>query len=333
MLHPGEYLAPIVELREVVDRVVNANNGVETPWDRKFPHILPQKRNLRQALPGNCEHSRREIQTEDLEIISKILEHCSCPTGKFEQRCGRGIPFLDERFQENSLLLRIAHDSVVMFAELVVIRHDGVCHLSTSCTLVRPPIICRIALTPGPGIMYVLGRSLHGGRREGVLSSLGTFVGGSVHVLAAGLGLSAILMTSATAFQVVRYTGAAYLVYLGISMIRKRRASENMQTVGQSSQQNFLQGIATEVLNPKTALFFLSFIPQFVSPAKGHLILQFLILGTISVVLNTTVDFVVVGFAGLIAQRLARNPKLIERQRTGSGVGMIGLGVYVAVSK
>ena len=84
-----------------------------------------------------------------------------------------------------------------------------------------------LALTPGPGILYVLGRTLHGGRREGVLSALGTFVGGSVHVLAAGLGLSAILMTSATAFQVVRYAGAAYLVYLGISMIRKRRASGN----------------------------------------------------------------------------------------------------------
>ena len=190
-----------------------------------------------------------------------------------------------------------------------------------------------LALTPGAGILYVLGRTLHGGRREGVLSALGTFVGGSVHVLAAGLGLSAILVTSATAFQVVRYAGAAYLVYLGISMIRKRRGSGNTQTVGQSSQQNFLQGIATEVLNPKTALFFLSFIPQFVSPAKGHLILQFLILGTISVVLNTTVDLAVLGFAGLIAQRLTRNPKLIERQRTGSSVGMIGLGVYVAVSK
>jgi YCII-related domain/LysE type translocator len=97
-------------------------------------------------------------------------------------------------------------------------------------------------------------------------------------------------------------------------------------------QTGFLQGMATEVLNPKTALF-LSFIPQFVSPAKGHLILQFLILGAISVVLNTTVDLVVVGFAGLIAQRLARNPKLIERQRIGSGVGMIGLGLYVAVLK
>ena len=190
-----------------------------------------------------------------------------------------------------------------------------------------------LALTPGPGILYVLGRTLHGGRRDGVLSALGTLVGGSVHVLAAGLGLSAILMTSATAFQIVRYAGAAYLIYMGISMIQKRRATANTQTAGQSSQQNFLQGIATEVLNPKTALFFLSFIPQFVSPARGHLILQFLILGAISVVLNTTADLVVVGCAALIAQRLSQNPKLIERQRTASGVGMIGLGIYVAASK
>ena len=190
-----------------------------------------------------------------------------------------------------------------------------------------------LALTPGPGILYVLGRTLHGGRRDGVLSALGTLVGGSVHVLAAGLGLSAILMTSATAFQIVRYAGAAYLIYMGISMIRKRRAIGNTQTAGQSSRQNFLQGIATEVLNPKTALFFLSFIPQFVSPARGHLILQFLILGAISVVLNTTADLVVVGCAALIAQRLSQNLKLIERQRTASGVGMIGLGIYVAASK
>jgi len=140
-------------------------------------------------------------------------------------------------------------------------------------------------------------------------------------------------MTSATAFQIVRYAGAAYLIYMGISMIRKRHATANTQTAGQSSQQNFLQGIATEVLNPKTALFFLSFIPQFVSPARGHLILQFLILGAISVVLNTTADLVVVGCAALIAQRLSQNPKLIERQRTASGVGMIGLGIYVAASK
>jgi threonine/homoserine/homoserine lactone efflux protein len=190
-----------------------------------------------------------------------------------------------------------------------------------------------LALSPGPGMLYVLSRTLHGGRREGLLSATGTFVGGLVHAAAAGLGLSAILMRSALAFEVVRYAGACYLIYLGISMIRNRRAS--MFGVAQESQsrQSFFQGITTEVLNPKTALFFLSFIPQFVSPAKGHVILQFLIFGTISVILNTAADLVVVGFAGSLAQRLAHRPQLIQRQRTVSGVGMIGLGIYVAASQ
>lgn len=190
-----------------------------------------------------------------------------------------------------------------------------------------------LAVTPGPGIFYVLGRTLHGGRREGVLSAIGTFVGGSFHALGAALGLSVILMTSATAFEIVRYAGASYLIYLGISMIRNRQAKLAASDQGGKSQRNFLQGVATEVLNPKTALFFLSFIPQFVSPAIGHMTLQFLILGTISVILNTAVDLIVVGFADLFASRLAHHPRLIEKQRAASGVGMIGLGLYVAVSK
>jgi threonine/homoserine/homoserine lactone efflux protein len=190
-----------------------------------------------------------------------------------------------------------------------------------------------LALTPGPGIFYVLGRTLHGGRREGALSALGTFVGGTIHALGAALGLSVILMTSATAFAIVRYAGASYLIYLGISMVRNRRSNLTVVDRRNNSQQNFLQGIATEVLNPKTALFFLSFIPQFVSPAMGHMTLQFLTLGTISVILNTTVDFIVVGFAGPLASRFAHRPELIERQRTVSGVGMIGLGIYVAAAK
>lgn len=190
-----------------------------------------------------------------------------------------------------------------------------------------------LAVSPGPGMLYVLSRTLHGGRREGFLSAGGTLVGGLVHAVAAGLGLSAILMRSALAFEAVRYAGACYLIYLGIEMIRNRRASVMGRSGGSESRQNFLQGITTEVLNPKTALFFLSFIPQFVSPAKGHVVLQFLIFGTISVILNTAADLLVVGFAGSLAQRLAHRPKLTERQRTVSGAGMIGLGLYVAASK
>jgi threonine/homoserine/homoserine lactone efflux protein len=190
-----------------------------------------------------------------------------------------------------------------------------------------------LALTPGPGIFYVLGRTLHGGRQEGVLSALGTFVGGLAHVLGAALGLSMILMTSATAFGIIRFAGASYLVYLGIAMIRNRHAAQRADVPGDRPHQSFLQGIVTELLNPKTALFFLSFIPQFVRPANGHITLQFLILGAISVILNTAVDVTVVALAGSVARRLAANPKFISRQRTASGMGMIGLGVYVAASK
>lgn len=190
-----------------------------------------------------------------------------------------------------------------------------------------------LAVSPGPGMLYVLSRTLHGGRREGFLSAGGTFVGGLVHGVAAGLGLSAILMKSALAFGVVRYAGACYLIYLGMSMIRNRRASVTGLSRESESRENFLQGITTEVLNPKTALFFLSFIPQFVSPAKGHVILQFLVFGTTSVILNTAADLLVVASAGSLAKRLMHRPQLIERQRTVSGAGMIGLGIYVAASQ
>src|SRR5882724_3348481 len=125
-----------------------------------------------------------------------------------------------------------------------------------------------LAITPGPGIFYVLARSLAGGRREGVLSSLGTFVGGLFHVFAAALGVSALLAASAVAFHTVKYAGAAYLVWLGIRMIRTRDAELAMAT-GTPTRKAFRQGVLTEALNPKTALFFLSFIPQFIS-AHGH---------------------------------------------------------------
>jgi threonine/homoserine/homoserine lactone efflux protein len=190
-----------------------------------------------------------------------------------------------------------------------------------------------LALTPGPGMLYVLGRTLHGGRREGVLSALGTLVGGSVHVVAAALGLSAVLATSAMAFTVVRYAGAAYLIYLGFAMLRSRNMEVEVAEEQGASRSHFSQGITTEVLNPKTALFFLSFIPQFVVPARGHLISQFLLLGSLSVALNTAEDLIVVVLAGAIAHKLRGNRIFTRRQRTASGVGMIGLGTYVAFSK
>ncbi len=189
-----------------------------------------------------------------------------------------------------------------------------------------------LAITPGPGIFYVLARSLRGGRREGVLSAAGTFLGGLVHVAAAALGLSAILAASAVAFETVKYAGAAYLIYLGYRMIRNREREVKDGDAGLSGG-TFAQGVMTEVLNPKTALFFLSFIPQFVSVQQGHIAVQFLLLGAISVTLNTCADIVVAWFAGPLGARMKRSAKLRSRQRAASGVAMIGLGVYVATAR
>ncbi len=188
-----------------------------------------------------------------------------------------------------------------------------------------------LAITPGPGIFYVLARSLAGGKREGVQSSFGTFAGGLFHVFAAALGISAILAASAVAFHTVKYAGAAYLVWLGIRMIRSRNADMAFQNL-QPSQSAFRQGILTEALNPKTALFFLSFIPQFIAPERGHVFFQFLLLGSISVILNTTADLVVVLLAAPLERKLKNSARFRRNQRVASGVGMIGLGAYVALA-
>ena len=188
-----------------------------------------------------------------------------------------------------------------------------------------------LAITPGPGIFYVLARSLAGGKREGILSSIGTFVGGLLHVFAAALGLSAILAASAVAFHTVKYAGAAYLVWLGIRMIRTRNTEMAVESAGPSNGA-FRQGILTEVLNPKTALFFLSFIPQFVAPAHGHVFFQFALLGCVSVSLNTAADLLVVTMASPLERKLKNSVRFRRRQRTASGLGMIGLGAYLALA-
>src|SRR5579872_6383647 len=192
-----------------------------------------------------------------------------------------------------------------------------------------------LAIAPGPGMLYVLARTLAGGRREGVLSCLGTFLGGLTHVLAAATGLSIVLATSATAFALVKYAGAAYLIYLGGRMIisaRTDRDAEFPLPEGQVPRNPFWQGIATEVLNPKTAIFFLAFIPQFVSRTTGGVFWQFVLLGTISVALNTSCDLIVTFAAAPIGARLRSSPVLRRRQRTATGLTLIGLGAFVAVS-
>jgi len=192
-----------------------------------------------------------------------------------------------------------------------------------------------LAVAPGPGMLYVLARSLAGGRREGVLSSLGTFLGGMVHVIAAAAGVSVILARSAVAFATVKYAGAAYLCFLGIRMIldARRDAGTLPLDAALPKRNPFWQGIATEVLNPKTALFFLSFIPQFVSRDSGHVFAQFAMLGTISVSLNTSADLLVTMFAGPLGNRIRASSRFRKTQRTATGAIMIGLGGYLALSR
>lgn len=192
-----------------------------------------------------------------------------------------------------------------------------------------------LAIAPGPGMLYVLARCLAGGKREGVLSALGTFLGGMVHVIAAALGVSIILAKSAIAFATVKYVGAAYLCVLGVRMIldaRKDQADAIPQNV-RPLRNPLWQGIATEVLNPKTALFFLSFIPQFVIRSNGHVFLQFVTLGTISVMMNTAADLIVIALAGPLGERIRSSATFRRRQRTVTGAIMIGLGTYLATSE
>lgn len=212
-----------------------------------------------------------------------------------------------------------------------------------------------LAVAPGPGMLYVLARSFAGGRREGALSALGTFFGGMVHVFAAALGVSVVLAKSALAFAAVKYVGAAYLCFLGARMILDARKENTPERDGQNRttidyaavavaaassiqkiqvRRNPLwQGMVTEVLNPKTALFFLSFIPQFVTRESGHIFLQFVLLGTLSVVLNTSADLIVIALAEPLSHRIRSSKQFRRKQKTVTGAIMIGLGAYLATSE
>jgi threonine/homoserine/homoserine lactone efflux protein len=190
-----------------------------------------------------------------------------------------------------------------------------------------------IAAVPGPGIFYVATRTLTGGSRAGIASTFGTALGGLVHVVAGGLGVSAIILASAELFAMLKFAGAIYLVWLGIRTFREARQLLPEQFAAAGSKQAFRDGVLVEALNPKTAAFFLAFIPQFLDPAGSHPALQFMALGLISVALNTLVDFVVVLMASTAHSGLTRRPQLFQRLRQGSGLFIAGLGVSLALAR
>lgn len=190
-----------------------------------------------------------------------------------------------------------------------------------------------VAAVPGPGIFYVAARTLSGGRRAGFASTFGTALGGLVHVIGGALGVSAIILASAELFTALKFAGALYLVWLGIKTFREARDVMQQPLVSAGTQKVFREGVLVEALNPKTAAFFLAFIPQFVDPAAGYVALQFITLGLISVMLNTLADVVVVMMAASARAGLTRRPKLLQRLRQGSGLFIAGLGVSLALAR
>lgn len=185
-------------------------------------------------------------------------------------------------------------------------------------------------IAPGPDMLYVVGRSLGQGRKAGIVSALGIFVGCWVHILAAAFGIAALLRSSPVAFNVVRYAGAAYLVYLGIKMIVQRSNLAQQQPKPASLVSIFHQGVITNVLNPKVALFFLAFLPQFVDAHRGSIVWQILLLGLIFNVGGTAVNLGVAYAGGTLGELLHRNARFARVQQWFTGLVFIGLGARLA---
>jgi threonine/homoserine/homoserine lactone efflux protein len=188
-----------------------------------------------------------------------------------------------------------------------------------------------LLLVPGPSVIYIVTRSVSQGRSAGIVSMLGIETGGLVHVTAAALGLSAILASSATAFDVVRFAGAGYLVYLGIRRLREPTSLTAVLSPA-SPRRLFTQGIVVNVHNPKTALFFLAFLPQFIDPSRGNVALQVLLLGALFITLAVLSDGTWALLAGSVGGWLrAREGASRWLSRVSGGV-FIALGAGAALA-
>jgi threonine/homoserine/homoserine lactone efflux protein len=195
------------------------------------------------------------------------------------------------------------------------------------------PAALALLLMPGPAVLYIVARSMEQGRKAGLVSVAAIETGNLFHAVAAALGLSAILLSSALAFDVVKYLGAAYLIYLGIRKLTTRDEAEQAQNGERKSMGRiYSQGVVVAVLNPKTALFFFAFLPQFVDAARGAVGLQFLLLGLIFVGIAIVTDSVYALAAGTAGRWLRGNLRYLRFQRYLSGTVYIGLGLAAALS-
>lgn len=191
-----------------------------------------------------------------------------------------------------------------------------------------------LLVVPGPAVLYIVARSVDQGRWAGIVSVLGIELGTLVHVVAAAFGASALLMSSALAFDALKYAGAAYLVYLGVRTLLRRE--EPVTTTEAPPRKSlgaiFLQGAVVNVLNPKTALFFLAFLPQFVSPARGSVAAQVVILGLIFMALSFVTDGTWAMAAGSAGNFLRGHAGFLRTQRYVAGTVYLGLGVATAIA-
>ncbi len=191
-----------------------------------------------------------------------------------------------------------------------------------------------LIVVPGPAVLYIVAQSIDRGRLAGIVSALGVATGGLVHVTAAAVGLSSLLVSSATAFNVVKYAGAAYLVGLGLWTLLRRREETSVEVPKERKlSRRYWQGVVVNVLNPKTALFFFAFLPQFVDPEKGSAALQIGVLGLVFVALAVASDSVWALAAGTASERLRGNRRFLAVQRYVSGSVFVGLGALTAVAK
>lgn len=189
-----------------------------------------------------------------------------------------------------------------------------------------------LLITPGPAVLYIIARSIDQGRLAGIVSVLGIAVGALVHVATAALGLSALLVSSALAFTVVKYVGAAYLIYLGLrKLLSREEAQHSAKTAPRRLMRIFFDGILVNLFNPKTALFFFAFLPQFIDPGRGLAALQVLLLGLIFVGMAIISDGLYAMLAGTLGQWLKGNRQFLRGQRYFAGVVYIALGITAAL--
>lgn len=190
-----------------------------------------------------------------------------------------------------------------------------------------------LLLTPGPAVLYIVARSVEQGRAAGLVSVLGIHLGTIVHITAAAVGLSALVVSSALAFTIVKYLGAAYLIWIGIrTLVAKDPDPEAPMVPAEPLHRAFRDGFVVNLFNPKTAIFFLAFLPQFVDPARGALHWQILILGLTFMGLGIMSDGMFALAAGMAGDFLRRNQRFLRFQRWFAGTSFIGLGVTAALA-